>query len=161
MKVKGYLLLGIRSILVLVLLAVMISTQLAEKNSNASIETVAERVVSVLGSSDHMERSTNRMFKKFYGLTAGDYEGVVFYKPVSGMDAEELVIIKLKNNAQAEEAAAAIEQRLASQKTSFEGYGIEQTALLKDAVLDVRGNYILYVVHKDAASADHVFRDSL
>ena len=77
------------------------------------------------------------------------------------MDAEELLIVKLKDTSQAEAVETAINKRLETQKNSFEGYGIEQYDLLEKHVLDVQGNYILYVVHTDAAKADQAFRDSL
>lgn len=159
--IGGLLLMIIRSVLVLVLLVVMVSTQFAEKNSKASIETVSEKILSSIEVGDQMKESTNRMVKKMYGLNAGDYEDVLFYAPVSGMDAQEMLIIKLKNNAQKEQVVNAIESRLASQKNSFEGYGVSQTALLNEAVLDARGNYVFYIVHEQASDADHAFRNSL
>ena len=44
---------------------------------------------------------------------------------------------------------------------SFEGYGIEQYAMLEDHILDVQGNFILYVVNPNAQAADEAFRNSL
>ena len=108
-----------------------------------------------------MEESSNQMFKKFYGLNANDYEGVSLYAPASNMDAEEILIIKLKDSSQAEAVTAAVNKRLETQKSSFEGYGIEQFDLLEDHILDVQGNFILYVVHPEASKADQAFKDSL
>ncbi|MBQ0001785.1 MAG: DUF4358 domain-containing protein, partial [Clostridiales bacterium] len=154
MKIKGYSpLLFLRVILVIALLVIMVRTQFAEKNSSVSVETMEAKIMAVVDAGNMMEKSTNRMFKKFYGLNAGDYDGVVFYKPVSGMNAEEMVIIRLADNSQAEAAVQAIEQRLASQKNSLEGYGVEQTALLNQPVLQSHGNYVFYIVHEKAADA--------
>lgn len=157
----GLILFVVRSILVFLLLAAMVSTQFAERNSRTSIDTVAENIFSSIDAGSQMQKSSNRMFKKFYGLNAGDYDGVIFYKPVSGMDAQEMLIVRLKNRSQSEHVVQAIEQRLASQKNSFEGYGVEQMALLENAVLDARGNYVFYIVHEEAGNADHAFRGSL
>lgn len=33
---------------------------------------------------------------------------------------------------------------------SFEGYGIEQYDLLSNSIVEVQGNYILFVVHENA-----------
>ena len=60
-----------------------------------------------------------------------------------------------------EAVTEAANSRLETQKNSFEGYGAEQTALLNAAVLEVRGNYVLYVVHPDAPAAQQAFLDSL
>ena len=57
---------------------------------------------------------------------------------------------------------AAVEARLETQKTSFDGYGLEQYDLLTNhSILDIRGNYVLFIVHKDAAAVQQAFRGAL
>ena len=77
------------------------------------------------------------------------------------MNAQELLIVKLKDSSQAEAVTNAINSRLETQKSSFEGYGIEQFDMLENHILDVQGNFILYIVHPDATKADQAFRNSL
>lgn len=150
----------IRIAMVVGLLGFMVVLQVGIRNSAADINDVVSAIL-VEVNTEGMEEGTNRKLKKFYGLNASDYEGTALYAPVSNMDAEELLVVKLKDSSQAESVQAAVEKRLQTQKDSFEGYGIEQFALLEDSVLDVRGNYILYVVHKDADKIKQIFRDSL
>lgn len=150
----------LRIIMVAALLIFMIILQVGNRSSNASLESVSQEV---LGAADQegMQESNNRMFQKFYGLDAQDYEGVTLYSPVSNMDAQELLIVKLKDSSQAEAVTEAINSRLETQMNSFEGYGIEQYAMLEDHILDVQGNFILYVVNPNAQAADDAFRNSL
>lgn len=150
----------IRIGMVVILLIFIISLQMGVKESKTPLKTVTANVIKVIDTKS-MEESTNRMFKKFYGLNANDYDGVTLYAPVTNMDAEELLIIKLKDSFQAEAVTKAISKRLETQKASFEGYGVEQFDLLENHILDVRGNYILYIVHPDAGKADKAFRSSL
>ena len=150
----------IRIAMVAALLIFFIVFQVGNKSSNASLESVSENVVGTLDL-EGMQESNNRMFQKFYGLDAEDYEGVTLYSPASNMDAQELLIVKLKDTSQAEAVTEAINSRLETQMNSFEGYGIEQYAMLEDHVLDVQGNFILYIVHPDAEKADQAFRSSL
>lgn len=150
----------IRIAMVAALLIFFIVFQVGNKTSNASLESVSENVVGTLDL-EGMQESNNRMFQKFYGLDAEDYEGVTLYSPASNMDAQELLIVKLKDSSQAEAVTEAINSRLETQMNSFEGYGIEQYAMLEDHVLDVQGNFILYVVHPNAGAADEAFRNSL
>ena len=150
----------LRIIMVAALLIFMIVLQVGNRSSNASLESVSQEV---LGAADQegMQESNNRMFQKFYGLDAQDYEGVTLYSPVSNMDAQELLIVKLKDSSQAEAVTEAINSRPETQMNSFEGYGIEQYAMLEDHILDVQGNFILYVVNPNAQAADDAFRNSL
>ena len=151
---------AIRIAMVVLLIVFIVVMGSDKKSSDADMTDVANAVTAVLDMSSVQEASTLDL-KKYYDLTASDYEAVVFYSPVTNMDAEELLIIKLKDTSQADTVEEAINKRLETQKNSFEGYGAEQTALLEDHILDVQGNYILYVVNTNAAKADEAFRGSL
>ncbi len=160
MKTKTKIIGGVRILMVVALLAFIIVLQRGDKTSTADIGDVATAVTAQLDLSSVQEGS-NSDLKKYYGLSAADYEGVVYYAPVSNMDAEELLIIKLKDTSQADTVKSAIQSRLETQKNTFDGYGVEQYNLLEKSVLDVKGNYILYVVHADASKADQAFKNSL
>ena len=108
-----------------------------------------------------MQESDAQMIKRLYGLNPADYEGITLYYPVTNMDAEELLIVQLKDVSQQETVKAAIDARLETQKNSFEGYGVEQYALLEKSVVDVEGNYILFVVNEQAAKAQSAFLQAL
>lgn len=151
---------GVRILMVVALLAFVIVLQRGDKTSTADIDDVAAAVTAQLDLSN-VQEGTHSDLKKYYGLSASDYEGVVYYAPVSNMDAEELLIIKLKDTSQADTVESAIQSRLETQKNTFDGYGVEQYNLLEKSVLDVKGNYILYVVHADASKADQAFKNSL
>ena len=86
----------IRIGMVVILLVFIVLLQVGSKNSSSSISTVTKSVIKSI-KVDGMEESSNRLFKKFYGLNANDYEGVTLYAPITNMNAEELLIIKLKD----------------------------------------------------------------
>ena len=55
----------------------------------------------------------------------------------------------------------AVEERLSTQKKSFEGYGVKQTRLLHSAIEETRGYYILLAVSKDADRIEAAFKNSI
>ena len=78
------------------------------------------------------------------------------------MMAEEVLIVKLADVSQQEQVRAACEKRIATQKTTFEGYGVEQFEMLENnAIIDVRGNFVLFVVNPNAKDAQAAFRGAL
>lgn len=78
------------------------------------------------------------------------------------MEAEELFLVKLKDTAQADDVRAAVEKRLEAQKAVFDGYGVEQYNILCNfSRIEVRGNYILFVVGAQADTAVSAFRSAL
>ena len=110
----------------------------------------------------NMLKADNQMIKRLYGLDPAAYESCVLYYPTTNMQAEELLIIKLSDTAQAQAIETAIEARLETQKASFDGYGIEQyDMLVSNAVVEVRGNYVLFVVNAASAQARQAFLDAL
>lgn len=150
----------VKYILIMLLTIFVMSLLSGGEISNAKMESVAKRVTKAINT-EELSEADNRMVKRLYGINANDYENVVLYVSDSNMEVEELLIVKLKDTSQSEAVEAAIDTRLNTQLESFEGYGPEQCKLLKDHVLDVRGNYILYVVDKKAKAADKAFQKSL
>ena len=129
--------------------------------SNAAFSDVEAAVVAQVDTTN-MVKAENRMVKRLYGLDPASFEGCVLYYPASNMDAEELLLVKLSETSQAEQVKAAMEARLQTQKNSFEGYGVEQFDLLSNfCVLEVRGNYALFLVSRDYVPARDAFQDSL
>ena len=80
---------------------------------------------------------------------------------VCSMGARELLIVKLSDLSQQKSVSDAIQARKQTQMKSFEGYGIEQYDLLSNSIMEVQGNYILFVVHENAAAAAQAFLKAL
>ena len=109
-----------------------------------------------------MQKADNQMIRRLYGLNPADYESCVLYYPTTNMGAEELLLVKLKSTDQQGAVKDAIDTRLATQKASFDGYGVEQYDMLTtNAVIEVRGNYVLFVVNPASQAARQAFLDAL
>ena len=125
--------------------------------SNADIADVEAAVTAEIDMTN-MVSGDNKMIKRFYGLDPAQFESVVLYYPTTNMMAEELLIVKLSDMSQQEMVRSAVEARIATQKNTFEGYGVEQFEMLSNnAVIEVRGNYILFVVNANSAAAQKAF----
>ena len=149
------------SLLMTAALVVVIFVYLVRsEGSSKPIDEVAAQVTGLF-ENDKSEKSPERMLKKHYGLNAQDYEGVVLYSPISNMDAEELLIVKLLSADQMDPLMEAVQERLDSQTNIYEGYAPEQYDLCTHAVLDPEGNYFLFVVHENADQIQDAFRQAL
>ena len=106
----------------------------------------------------NMLQGDNKMIKRFYGLDPAAFDACILYYPTTNMMAEELLIVKLSDVSQQEMVRSAVEARIATQKNTFEGYGVEQFEMLSNnAVVEVRGNYVLFVVNAASAAAQKAF----
>lgn len=125
--------------------------------SSADPVEVAAAVTETIDMTNMLE-GDNKMIKRFYGLDPAAYEACILYYPTTNMMAEELLIVKLSDMGQQEQVRAAIEARIDTQKTTFEGYGVEQFEMLSsNAVVEVRGNFVLFVVNDASANALKAF----
>lgn len=150
----------IKIALIVFLMIFILFDMMKDGNSNADIETVAKNTAKAAGF-EETEPAESRMVKRFYGLNPKDYEGAVLYAPKDNMDVNELFIVKLKSESQKAEVEEAIGERLETQLKSFEGYGAEQVALLNKHVLEVKGNYVFYMVGEKGKDAQKAFLNSL
>lgn len=132
----------------------------ANRESRAAFSDVQEAVISAADLTP-MAEGDNQTFKRLYGLSASDYENILLYYPTTNMGAEELLLIQLKDLSQQQAVKDAIESRLDTQKKSFDGYGVDQYAMLEKAVVEVQGNYILLVVANDPAPVRKAFLGAL
>ena len=134
----------VKWILIAVLAFALIWQAMRGRSSGTPFSEMAEAVSGAADLSSLAE-ADNQMFRRLYGLDMTDYDGVLLYYPADSMGAEELLVLKMKDKSQADEVRSAIEGRLATQIRNFDGYGAEQTAMLKDSAAVVRGNYALFV----------------
>lgn len=150
----------IKYILLILLIAFIVSLMRGDKISSSKLEDVTAKVIEAMDMTD-LSVADNRTVRRLYGLNVDDYDGVSLYVSDSNMKVEEVLIIKLKDESQAETVETAALGRVDTQLQSFEGYGPEQCKLLEDHVLDTEGNYVLFVVNQEAQAADQAFQKSL
>ena len=101
-------------------------------------------------------------FKAYFdelGVSIKDWDGL--FQEMKDQPGN-VVILKLADTSQQEAVVAAAEQRLQTQRNTFEGYGVEQFDLLTNHyVLQVQGNFVLFAVGEFSGDAVTAFRDAL
>lgn len=139
---------------------VLLVTLAGGRVSDKPFEEVKSQVVEV-ADTDSMKEADNRMVKRLYGIDPALYEAVTLYYPVSNMGAEELFMVRVKDDSQSDAVMEAINKRLEAQKRSFDGYGTDQTAILESSVIKKSGHDIIFVAAKDAPDVVRVFESAL
>lgn len=131
-----------------------------DRQSSASFDSVRSAVLQTLDLAD-MQEADAQMVRRLYGFAPSEVDGCLLYYPSTNMGARELLIVKLSDLSQQKSVSDAIQARKQTQMKSFEGYGIEQYDLLSNSIVEVQGNYILFVVHENAAAAAQAFLKAL
>lgn len=147
--------------LVFVLLALFLYAITAQGRESGTDFSAMTSAVTQAADLTPMQEADGQMVKRLYGLDPNDYEGVLLYYPTTNMGAEELLVIKLRDTTQQEAVTAAIDARMASQMSNFDGYGVGQYEVLEKRITEVRGNYILLVVASDPTPVQQAFLKAL
>ena len=161
MKKRKFDLINILKYAMVVVFIAYIALLVSQENTDdVPVKTISQNMLKVTNT-DGMSQGTTQDLKKYYGLNANDYDGVMLYIPDDVMSVNEILVVKLKNQEQANEVEQAVKKRLKTQKSSVEGYGVNQTKLLNSAITETKGNYVMMVISEDAEKIFEAFKNSI
>jgi len=139
-----------------VLVIILAARSLGNTDSKTAFEDMSAAVLSAADMTN-MQEADNQMVRRLYGLDSADYAGFTLYYPTTNMGAEELLLVQFSDPTQKDTIKEAVEARLETQKKSFAGYGADQTAMLENSIVDIRGNYALFVSAADPDAVEKAF----
>lgn len=147
-------------LMVVALIAYVVFLISREGSNDVPVDTIEKNITQTINTKG-MSKGNSQDLKKYYGLNANDYDGVMLYIPNDVMSVNEVLVVKVKDESQTEDVEKAVQTRLDTQKKSFEGYGVEQTKLLGSAIVESKGSYTILAVSKNADKIDQAFRKSI
>lgn len=110
---------------------------------------------------EKMAKCDNRSLMQFFGLDYETFDAHIYYKGTEALSVDEILIVKAEDKSDLDQVRDAVEKRISSQIATFEGYGPKQVALLKNAVITLKGDYLFYATGKDAEKMEEVFADAV
>ena len=109
-----------------------------------------------------MDEDDGTKLRKLYGVNKYELDQFIYYGPKSNMEANEILIIKPKNDSDTEKIEKAITNRINTQSDSFRNYNKEQYEILSNHILEKKDGYIILLISKDnekiKQSLDYVFK---
>ncbi|MGZ7441595.1 DUF4358 domain-containing protein [Paenibacillus sp. TH7-28] len=106
---------------------------------------------------ENMKQGDAEKLQKLYHISSEDIADFVLYTASSNVRADELLVIRLKDEAQADRVMAKIAERIAAQSAKFKDYRPDQYYLLEKHVLKTKGLFILFAVSAEADQMERVF----
>ncbi|WP_041139230.1 DUF4358 domain-containing protein [Beduini massiliensis] len=100
--------------------------------------------------SENVFLASTRNVNQDYGLRSDDYDGILLYESKESTEVNEIMVVKVKNSAQREEVKKAMEKRIDKRIKIFEGYGPDQTALLKESRIRDKKGYVVLIISPNA-----------
>ena len=101
---------------------------------------------------EKMKIGNEKIIKKLYSINSNDIEDFISYVPNSNMEAEEVLVLKLKDEKKVSEIKAKIQKRIDKQSDSFRNYRPEKYETIKNYVLYNEGEYIIFIISDEVSA---------
>lgn len=127
-----------------IMMIVLLAVPFLRVEKDVPIEKI-QKVVEKYISKD-MQKQEMKIIKGNYKIKENEVEAIISYGPLSYINVDEITVLRQSDQ---DIRKTLLEKTLAhvdSVKKSFEGYGIEQTKLLKKAKVIEKGDYVICIV---------------
>lgn len=121
----------------------------------------AGQVIEAVEYDDDMVLLSEQIVSEYYSLPLDGVEGWVAYGSGTAATTNELLVIKLKDDASIEAVRQAVEHRIDDQVANYEGYRPDELFRLENAIIETEGNYLLFSVSSDNDTVKKMFEDAL
>ncbi len=131
-----------------------------QHQGNVPFDQVRDAVVQAIDQ-ESMRDAGSRGFVRFYGLNSAEYDGILLYQSTSGMSADEVLLVKLKDRNQLDALLETINSRKEARTSDFSGYAPAEAAIMEEAEILTKGKYVLFLPYSGAADVKQAFLKAL
>ena len=147
--------------LLILLLVAFLALVYSRANAKEVSLTDLEASYAKAGLTEQMVRGDERDIVQFLGIDPASYEDALYYRGTEALSVDEFLVVKTRSKDDLPPIQDAVEERISSQTTAFEGYGPEQVKRLGNAIVIKRGSYLFYCVAEDPEAYEEVFKDAI
>ena len=119
------------------------------------VHTMAQSLLNDITYEDQLTKVEGNMFQMIYGISQEDIEEYEAYVS-TGATAEEIAVIKAKDEATAESMEEKLTERVEAQKNSFSNYIPKEVEKLEEAVVYQEGVYVVLSISNDDEKAEKI-----
>ncbi len=122
-----------------------------------SANEIGEELIDILNVELIYEQDENDFTDEF-SFSVDEFDSVIYYSCDEVMSVQELLIVKLNNGEDTSSLVAAIEEKVSQQVDLFDNYADAQADLLKNAIVETKGNFVFYCVGENAQACYDEFK---
>lgn len=126
------------------------------QGKNPSVKDISEKIKASTDLSNMKVGDENKL-KKIYDIGSDEVAEFALFTAPSNLKADEIAILKLKDEKSLSTIKAKIEKRIEAQSKAFKDYLPDEYFLIEKRVLKTKDNYILFVISKDVDKISSAF----
>ena len=124
-----------------------------------SIDEIDQNINDDVDISNMVESDSDKL-EKLYDIDIDKVENFKLYTAKTNIEANELLILKVKNEEDIGDIKEDINDRIESQTNSFKDYLPDEYFLIEKHVLKSNGNYIIFIISEEAEKIESLFDKS-
>lgn len=150
----------IKAGMLIVLIVFLVSVYSMQDADDVSLKKI-DRTLCAKTDIEEMDKCSARQLMQFTGLDAAAFNSFLYYKSGEALSAEELMIIKADSPDDLDTAQDAVENRISNQITTYKDYAPDQAAMLRNAIVSRRGDYLFYCTASKPEKYEEVFNNAV
>lgn len=151
-------------IVIIAIFAILIVCTIVRRNLNddiqINVDELADRIASSSSFEDELAKIDDELAIELYGFEANGIEEIVSYQG-SGASSEEILVLKVKDVNDINNAKEKIETRLKEKEEAFASYLPKEVSKIQNHILEEKGNYIILCICNDYNTVNKVIKDFL
>ncbi len=136
-------------ILTVAILITFIALYQVLKVKDVDMDSLRQNLSQIIDS-EHMDIGDSSKLRKLYYISKNEVEDFILYAPKSNMEANEVLILKAKNEDDIEQLKVKVEERVKKQSDSFKNYRPEEYDIISNRVLDIKGKYLILIISSES-----------
>lgn len=125
------------------------------KVKEASITDINREIKKTVDVSN-MVNGDGKTLRKLYGINKEEVDKFLLYAPKSNMDADEILILKIKSQDDLKAIKEKVQSRIDKQEKSFMQYRPKEYEIIKKCVLKEEGEYLIFIISKDSSMIENI-----
>lgn len=128
--------------------------------SSASFDTVSASLLSRLNPDLYPQQPLSTL-PRYLNLNPAEFQSIAFYRSDDALRADELCVAEFSSPEAGKVFQQAAEVRQQVQSSIYEGYAPEQAEQVRNALIDVQGNYAIFYVGDSPEALETQFHQAL
>ena len=148
------------TVIMVIILALLTGCSSKDTTSKEpSIDEIDQNINDDVDISNMVESDSDKL-EKLYDIDIDKVENFKLYTAKTNIEANELLILKVKNEEDIGDIKEDINDRIESQTNSFKDYLPDEYFLIEKHVLKSNGNYIIFIISEEAEKIESLFDKS-
>lgn len=148
------------TVIMVIILALLTGCSSKDTTSKEpSIDEIDQNINDDVDISNMVESDSDKL-EKLYDIDIDKVDNFKLYTAKTNIEANELLILKVKNEEDIGDIKEDINDRIESQTNSFKDYLPDEYFLIEKHVLKSNGNYIIFIISEEAEKIESLFDKS-